>query len=634
MRKRNRTARPGAEPRRARPSVWLASGLAVLALNAAAAERASAENTTVSHGISTFGDLTYPADFPHLDYVNPNAPKGGEFSFSWTGSFDSMNPYTVKGRASVLSSVFYESLLAGTSDTIGEAYCYICETLEYPDDRSWVIFNLRDDVTFSDGSPLTAEDVIFSFELFRDKGLNSFRVQMQRLVETVEVIDPLTIKFTFKEGIPTRDLPTDVGGLPIISKADYEANGRDLEESTLEPFLGSAAYVLGEIDVGQRVVYRRDPDHWGADHPLSVGQDNYDSIRLEYFADSNAAFEAFKAGGYTFRNESTSKNWATSYDFPAIEKGWVVKREYPHGRKAPNQVFVLNLRREKFQDPRVREAVGLMFNFVWSNETLFYGIYDRTSSFWGNSELQASGLPSEAELALLKPLADILPPGVLDAEPYEWPNGSSRQVDRGLLRRAGHLLDEAGWTVGDDGMRRKDGRLLEVEVLDDSQSFDRVLNPFVENLRRLGVDAVHNRIDNAQFESRERPPAYDFDIVVGHLSTAYIPGTELRQYFGSETADESVFNRGGLKSEAVDAVIEHVIAAENRRELETAISALDRVLRAEKFTVPQWFKAADTVAYYDFYRHPEEFPPFSLGQLAFWWVDQEAYRRLDAEGAF
>ena len=636
MRKMNGAARAEAAavagPRR---PAWLAAGMTALALGAAWAGQArSEEHTTVSHGISTFGDLTYPADFAHLDYVNPNAPKGGEFSFSWTGSFDSMNPYTVKGRPSVLSSVFYESLLAGTADAIGEAYCYICETLEYPEDRGWVIFNLRDDVTFSDGSPLTTADVLFSFELFRDKGLNSFRVQMRRQVETVEAIDPHTIKFTFEKGIPTRDLPMDVGGLPIFSKAHYEANGRDLEESSLEPFLGSAAYVLGEIDVGQTVVYRRNPDHWGVNHPLNVGQNNYDSIRLEYFADGNASFEAFKAGAYTFRNEATSKNWATAYDFPAINKGWVVKREYPHGRKAPNQVFVLNLRRDKFQDPRVREAIGLMFNFVWSNDTLFYGIYDRTSSFWGNSTLQADGLPSEEELALLEPLADILPAGVLDAEPYEWPNGSPRQVDRRLLRRAGELLDEAGWSVGSDGMRRKAGQLLTVEVLNDSQSFDRVLNPFVENLRRLGVDATHNRIDNAQLESRERPPSYDFDIVVGHLSTNYIPGTELRQYFGSETADESVFNKGGLKSEAVDAVIEHVVAAENQRELETAISALDRVLRAEKFVVPQWFKAADTVAYYDFYRHPENLPPFSLGQLGFWWIDQEAFQRLDDDGAF
>jgi microcin C transport system substrate-binding protein len=546
-----------------------------------------------------------------------------------------MHPYTIKGRAGRLSSIFFESLLVGVADEIGSYYGLVAESLEYPEDRSEVIFNLRPEATFSDGSPLTAEDVLFSFEILRDKGLASFRVQLQKKVETVEVLGPHRIRFVFKKGIPTRDLPVDVGLLPIFSKKHYEENDRDFEEDSFEPLLGSGPYVLGSVDRGKSIIYERDPDYWGADLPINRGQNNFDSIRVVYFGDYNTAFEGFKAGTYTFRDEASSKIWATGYDFPAVEKGWVVKKEFEHEIKAPGQAFIFNLRREKFQDPRVREAIGLMFNFQWSNETLFYGIYDRSSSFWANSDLAAEGPPSEAELAILEPMKDILPEGTLAEEPFSYPNGSSRQVDRKVLRRAGQLLDEAGWTVGSEGMRRNaEGELLTVEFLNDSQTFDRVINPYVENLRRLGVNAIHNRIDNAQMESRTRPPSYDFDIITDFTPTSYIPGTELRQYYGSESADDSVFNKAGLRSEAVDKLIDLVIAAENEDELRTRISALDRVLRAERFVVPEWFKGVHTVAYYDMFRHPENLPPYSLGELSFWWYDEERAAELKAQGAF
>ncbi len=600
------------------------------------ATTARAQELIKSHGISTFGNLKYPADFKNLDYVNPDAPKGGEISMSWIGTFDSMHPYTIKGTSAILSSIFFESLLTGTSDEIGSSYGLIAESLEYPEDRSMVIFNMRPEARFSDGSPLTAEDVLFSYELLLNKGLNSYRAQLQKKVESVEILSPYRIKFTFKEGIPTRDLPEEMGGLPIFSKAFYEANDRDFEESSLEPLLGSGEYVLDteRLQPGQRVVYKRNPDYWGRDLPINVGRGNFDSIRIEYYGDSAAAFEGFKGGSYTFRNENSSKQWATGYDFPALEKGQVIKAEIAHGNKAPGQSFVFNLRREKFQDPRVREAIGLMFNFTWSNETLFYGIYDRDTSFWANSNLAATGMPSAAELAILEPLADILPPGVLDQEPFSYPDGGERQVDRKTLRRAGALLDEAGWTVADDGMRRNAaGDTLEVEFLEASQAFDRVINPYVENLKRLGVDARLNRVDFAQAAEREGPPNYDFDIITDHMQTGYIPGTELRQYFGSETADNSAFNKMGLKSEAVDRVIEAVLDADNQEDLNVAISALDRVLRAEKFVVPQWFKGAYTVAYFDMFGRPENLPPFALGELDFWWYDAEKAAKLKAEGA-
>jgi microcin C transport system substrate-binding protein len=609
------------------------AGLALLALAAAAA--AQAETVITAHGISTFGDLKYPADFAHLDYVNPDAPKGGEISVWAFGGFDSLNPYSVKGRAAGLASAPYESILTGTADEIGASYCLLCSTLEYPEDRSWVVFNLRPEARFSDGSPLTAEDVCFSFRTFLTKGLTDFRTVFAEQVEGCTVEGPHRVKFTFKPGVPTRDLPADVGGLPVLSKAQYEANGRDLEAASLEPFLGSGPYVIDRVDVGKSMVLRRNPDYWGEALPINRGQNNFDRIRLEYYADYNAAFEGFKAGNYTFRNEASSITWATGYDFPAVAAGHVVKAELPSGAKASGQAFLFNLRRETFQDPRVREAIGLMFNFEWSNATLFYGLYTRIDSVWENSWLEATGTPSPEEVAILQPLVDegLLPASILTDEAVTAPVSGERQLDRGNLRRASALLDEAGWTVGDDGLRRNAaGRVLRVELLNDSPSFDRVINPFVENLKALGIDAVMTRVDNAQMEARTRPPQYDFDIIVGNARSGYFSGSELKQYYGSATADVSSFNVMGLKSPAVDRLIEVVMAAGDRDSLTHATRALDRVLRAERFWVPQWYKATHTIAYYNMYEHPAELPPYALGELSFWWYNAEKAAALTAAG--
>ena len=593
---------------------------------------ASADVIT-AHGISTFGELKYGADFQHLDYVNPDAPKGGEISLWGFGSFDSMHPYSTKGRSGQYSSIFFESLLEGSSDEPDSVYGLVAESLEYPEDRSEVIFNMRPEARFSDGSPLTAADVVFSYEVLRDKGLPSFRAVIEKQIESAEALGPHRVKFTFKDGVPTRDLPQTVGGLPIFSKAYYETSGADFEESTLTPAIGSGPYVLESIDVGQQIIYKRNPDYWGKDLPINKGRHNFDTIRIEYFADYNSAFEGFKAGTYTFRSEASSKIWATAYDFPAIEKGWAVKDTPPDGTLASGQSFLFNLRRERFQDIRVRKAIGMMFNFEWSNKTLFYGIYARMQSFWENSYLKSSGMPQAGELAFLTPLADILPQGVLDSPAVTPPISSERQLDRKKLRAASALLDEAGWPVGDDGMRRNAaGDTLKLEFLNDSQSFDRVINPFVENLRKLGVDAVHTRVDNAQATERERN--FDFDIVTGNFRTSLTSGAGLKQYFGSETADISIFNLAGYKSEAADRLIENVIAAEDRETLNDATRALDRVLRAEVFWVPQWFRNTHNIAYYDMYRYPDTLPPYALGVLDFWWLDQDAYARLKAEGAF
>ncbi|SDZ19235.1 microcin C transport system substrate-binding protein [Jannaschia faecimaris] len=608
--------------------------LALLAVIAAAP--ALAQDTTPDYGISTFpgGELKYQPGFTHLDYVNPVAPKGGEISVWAFGSFDSMNPYTPKGRAAGLSSAPYESLLVGTADEIGTSYCLICNSMDYPEDRSEVTFTLRDDVFFSSGEKLTADDVVFSYETFRDKGLPSFRAVLQTQVETAEAIDPLTVRFIFKEGIPTRELPATVGGLPIFSKADFEERGIDFEESTLEPHIGSGPYVLESMDIGRSVTYRRRDDYWGADHPLNIGSNNFDSIRIEYYADYDAAFQGFKGGNYTFRNEASSKSWATGYDFPAVQDGSVITAELPDGSIATSQSFVFNLRRDKFSDPRVREAIGLMFNFEWSDATLFYGIYDRIESFWENTELKAVGLPSEAELEVLGPLVDqgLLDASILTEEAVVPPRSGDRQLDRGNLRDASRLLDEAGWAVGDDGIRRKDGRTLSVEFLNDSQTFDRVINPFVENLTRLGVEARMTRIDNAQMQERER--SYDFDIITHQMPMSFVPGSGLRQYFGSQTANDSAFNLMGLADPGIDALIKAVEGAATEEALHVAISALDRALRAERFWIPQWFKPVHTVAYYNYLRYPDPLPPYALGNLSFWWADQEAFDKLKADGAF
>jgi microcin C transport system substrate-binding protein len=618
--------------------VWPGAALAALSLLAMGlSARAQDEGVTVSHAITTFGDPPkYPADFTHLAYVNPDAPKGGEISQWAFGGFDSMNPYSEKGRAAALSSIMFESIMSGTADEIGTSYCLLCSTLEYPADRSWVIFNLREDVTFSDGTPMTAEDVLFSHQTFLEKGLTDFRTVLGQQVESVEVLGPHRIKFTFKDGFPWRDLPQEMGGLPILSKAHYEANGLDMEEDSMIPFLGTGAYVFDRAVDGRTVVYRRNPDYWGIDHPLNVGQGNFDTIRYEYFADYEAAFEAFKAGAYTFRSEASSITWATRYDFAALTDGHVVKAELPNGAKASGQAFVFNLRREKFQDPRVREAIGLMFNFEWSNATLFFGLYARINSVWENSWLAATGAPSPEEAALLQPLVDegLLPAAILTDDAIMAPTSGERQLDRGNLRAASALLDAAGWTVGDDGMRRNAaGEVLAVEFLNDSPSFERIMLPYVENLKSLGIDARLESVDNAEMEARTRPEGgMDFDMIIHNARSSYISGPELLQFYGSETADVSTFNAMGLKSPAVDRLIDVVMEADSMDSLTVATKALDRALRAERFWVPQWFNPSHWVAYYDMYEHPETLPPYDLGVLSFWWYDAEKSQALRDAG--
>lgn len=610
---------------------WLP--LAALVLVGTGLMARAADETTIAHGISTFGDLKYPADFTHLDYVNIDAPKGGEIVIAnERGTFDSFNPYARKGVAASMASVAIERLMTGTADEIGSSYCLLCETLEYPEGREWVIFTLRPELRFSDGSPVAASDVVYTHELFMEQGLPSYREGVSRIIASVEALDARRVKFTFAEDAPLRERIDQAGANPVFSQAWMTAQAYRLDETNIQPIMGTGAYLLDSFEINERITYRRNPDYWGNDLPMNIGRNNFDTIRIEYFADGSAAFEGFKSGAYTFRVENSSKQWATGYGFPALEAGHVVKAELADGAQASGQAFVFNMRRERFQDPRVREAIGLMFNFEWSNETLFYGLYARINSFAENSYLAAEGTPSAAELAVLEPLADLLPAGVLTDDVVIAPPSGTRQLDRGNLRRASDLLDAAGWPVGDDGIRRNAaGETLVVEFLERSPAFDRVINPYVENLLRLGVDARLNRVDNAQYVDRRY--AFDYDVITDYMAVGYEPGGNLAQSLGSAEMEVSVFNSPGVADPAVDALIEIIRAAETKDELVTAVKALDRVMRAMKFWVPQWYKDVYTVAYFDMFEHPDPLPPYDLGYLDFWWFNADKYAALQAAGA-
>ena len=595
-----------------------------------------------SHGYSFYGDLTYPADYPHFDYVNPDAPKGGEISFSTLGTFDSMNPYTRKGRGGVLSTVMFESLLGDgvnasvPADVYGEAYCLLCESLEYPETKDWVIFHMRPEARFSTGDPVTAHDIAFSHNLLLDQGLKSYAEAVRKLIPKVEVIDDYTIKFTFAEGVSRRSLIEQVGGVPAWSKKWYEESGARLDESRLETSPGSGPYVIDTVDVNRRIIYKRNPDYWGKDLPINVGRNNFDAIRVEYFGDENSAFEAFKAGEYTFRAEGNSKQWATGYDFPKVEQGQVVKDEIPDGSPPTPSGIVFNLGREVLQDRRVREAVALGFNFEWTNESLQYGLFKQRVSYSQDTPLMAQGVPEGEELAFLQSLGDLVPPEMLTEEALMPHNSSAdRLLDRRNARQAMKLLDEAGWAVGSDGKRRNAaGDELQLRFLLNSAgsaTLSAVVENFISNLQAMGIDAILEKVDASQYTARERDRDYDlvFDQYTSFLGT----GTGLMQRFGSEDAAYSLFNPAGLASPLVDAIIEASLRAETREQEQTTLRALDRALRHEFIMIPVWYNDVFWTAYYDQYGRPETIPPYSLGYLDFWWYDAEKAAKLRAAGA-
>lgn len=608
--------------------------IGTLLVGAGSAWSESHEKIIVSHGYNEYDELKYSPEDPHLGYVNPDAPEGGELSLALIGTFDSMNAYaTLVGSPAALATAMYEDMMITTADEIGSYYCLLCTTLEYPESQDWVIFNIREDVKFSDGVQMTGADILFAFDKLRTEGTPSYAQYVDQVVESTELINDYKIKFTFKEGIPRRSLIAVMGGLPAFPKHWYEETGAKLDESRLEIGPGTGEYTIerADIDVGRQLIYRRNPDYWGKDHYLQVGRGNYDSIRLEYFGDTVAAFEAFKSGNITFRQENSSINWATAYDFPALDKGWVVKDTVPGGNLPAARGFVFNMKNEKLQNRSLRRAIGLMFNFNWTNENLQYGLFRQREAFWDSDLLKATGLPEGRELELLEQFRDQLPEEIF-TEPAVVPHESgTRPLDRRNLRKAIALMEEAGYTPGDDGMLRdENGEVLSIEFIEDTQSMDRIILPYIENLKTLGVDVTYNRIDPAQYQDRTQNK--DFEMRDAFYRSGFVEGSGLEQKYSCKDSDD-VFNPAGYCSPVVDALAKSIQSVETYDDMAAHITAIDRILRYDYFMIPVWTLTDSWVAYYDMYEYPENLPPYALGHTDFWWVNPDKEAALKADGA-
>ncbi|MEM7641175.1 MAG: extracellular solute-binding protein, partial [Pseudomonadota bacterium] len=534
--------------------------LAAAALVATAAA-AQAEEITVSHGYSNFGELKYGPD-EVFDYVNPDAPKGGEISLATLATFDSFNPFTIKGVAeSTGVALLYERIMVSAADDPYGTYCYLCTTIEYSEGLDWLIINLRDDVTFSDGRPFTAEDVVFTANLFLEQGIPEFRLAIGDFFSKIEAIGPHQVRFEFGEDADMRTRVAQSGAWLAWSKSWFEETGTRLDDSSERPFLGTGPYVLDRVDMGRTVVYAKNPDWWGADVPMNRGRMNFDRVRVEAFLDQTAALEAFKVGEYTYRTPADAQEWATQYDFPAVQRGHVLAETIPDTGIDASRGLAFNLRREPWQDPRVRDAVRLMFNFEWSNRTLFYDLYERPYSFWGNSDLAAEGAPTPGELAVLEPLVEegLLDTSILTEEAAMPPTNEadSNAVDRRTRRTAVGLLSEAGWEVGADGLARNaDGETLTLSIIQFDANLDRVMNPFIQNLRSIGIDASLRRTDTSQYVELRRARDWDLSNIIP--GQGYEPGPGLVQWFGSETREDSSRNIMGLADPAVDRLIQDV----------------------------------------------------------------------------
>ncbi|WP_170457438.1 extracellular solute-binding protein [Ruegeria arenilitoris] len=619
---------------------WVAAlGIsAALVLGQAGPARADEDQIIRSHGYSYFGNLDYPADYTHLNYANPDAPKGGELSLAASGTFDSLNPYSRKGRPGALTTLQYDRLMDSTDDSVGQYYGVLAESLEYDADRNWVIFHLRPEATFWDGTPVTAEDVVYSHRLFIEQGLPSYAQAVGRMVTGAEALDTHTVKFTFNPELTARSRIETVGATPVFSKAWFEADpSRRLDEPRLEVAVGSGPYKLDSYDINRRIVYKRRDDYWGKDLPFNKGRHNYDTIRVEYFADQTAAFEGFKAGEYTLRIESDPKLWATGYDFPKLKEGYVVKDAIANGSPPTPSGFVFNLARPQFADKNVRKALALAFNFEWANESLLFGLNSPRDSFIEGTPLEAMDTPQGAELSFLQALGDVFPPEML-TEPVTTVHESNpaRLNDRRNLRKASKLLDEAGWPVGDGNLRRNaQGQTLRVNIPYPSNlptSTATMIETFVQNLQALGVDASAEKVDPAQYTLRSRER--DYDMVYSTRYGAFLStGGGLSQMYGSKEAEFSLFNPAGLASPLVDAIIEASFATNNQTDQDAALMALDRALRYEFFIIPDGYIAEYWTAYYNMYEYPDQLPPYALGYLDLWWINPEKEAALKAEGA-
>lgn len=594
---------------------------------AATPETPPAPGETESYGLSTFGNLEQPEDFKYFAYVNPDAPKGGVLALSPASpTFDTFNAYVLRGNPATGMSLVFDTLMTQSLDERDAYYGLVARKVRISPDKLTYTFLLRKEARFHDGTPLTAHDAAFSLNILKAKG-HPVISQMLRDLEsaTAQADDVLVVKFAPGR---TRDLPLSVASQPIFSRAYYK--DRDFEATSLEPPLGSSAYKVGEFEQGRFVAFKRVPDYWAKDLPIARGQNNFDTVRFEYFGDSQVAFEAFKAGAFTEREENIARVWATGYDFPAFKDGRVKRTTLPNNNIPNIQGWMFNTRRKKFADPRVREAIGYAFDYEWTSRNLMYDAYKRISSYFENSELAARGLPSDEEKALLEPFRDQLPAEVF-GEPFMSPVSDGSGQDRALLKKANDLLVAAGCTRKNGALLLPDGTPLEFEFLDNSNVFERHTQPFIKNLKLLGVTARIRIVDAAQY--KKRIDDFDFDVVHDVMMMSWNPGEELHAYFSSKTANvNGSRNLAGVSSPAIDALLDKAMQAQTRESLVACCRALDRALRAQRYWVPHWYNPVHRVAYWDLFGQPERAPKFDTGVLSTWWWDEARAKKINFTG--
>ena len=590
--------------------------------------------TADRHGMSAFGDLSYPADFPYFNYVNPKAPKGGVFSqigpnrqFNQSfQTFNSLNSYILKGDAAQGMELTFATLMVRSGDEPDAMYGLAARSVRVSDDGLTYTFTLRPEVKFHDGTPLTAHDVVWSLVTLKDKG-HPIITQQLRDFTGAEATDDRTIVARFAEN-RARDVPLFVAGLPIFSRAYYSK--KSFDESTLDIPLGSGAYKVGRFQVGHFIEFERVKDWWGADLPVSRGQNNFDVLRFEYYRDREVGFEGFTAKNYLFREEFTSRFWATRYDFPAFKDGRVKRNVLPDDTPSGAQGWFINTRREKFKDRRVREALIDAFDFEWTNKNIMYGSYDRTHSVFQNSPMMAQGKPDAAELALLEPFRGKVPDEVF-GEPYLPPVTDASGQDRQWLRRGAQLLSDAGCALKNGKRILPDGKPITIEFLIDEPTFQPHHLPYIKNLGVLGIDATLRIVDPVQY--RSRVDGFDFDITVERFGFSSTPGDSLRTFFSSQAAaTKGSQNRAGIADPAVDALIDTIIAAKTRADLTAACKALDRVIRAGRYWIPHWYKASHWIAYWDVFDRPPAKPRYFRGIPETWWYDGDKSAKLEKKG--
>jgi len=599
-------------------------GLGVGALSAPLLGRAKAADFSAEiHGLSVFGDLKYPADFPHFDYVNVAAPKGGMFSFipsvrAYNQSyqtFNSLNAYILKGDGAQGMDMTFAPLMTRASDEPDAMYGLVAKSVRISTDKLTYRFTLRPEARFHDGSKLTAQDAAFSLTTLKTKGHPLILTQLRDMLKA-EAADDTTLIVTFAEK-RARDVPLYVAGLPIFSKAFYAT--RPFDESTLDAPLGSGPYKVGKFEVNRYIEFERVKDWWGAELPVARGSSNFDIVRYEFYRDRDVAFEGFTGKNYLFREEFTARVWATRYDFPAVKDGRVKMEVLPDETPSGGQGWFINTRREKFRDPRVREALIQAFDFEWTNKTIMYGAYKRTVSPFQNSDMVAEGPPSPEELKLLEPFRGQVPDEVF-GQPFLPPVSDGSGQDRTLLRKASQLLQDAGCMIKDSKRVLPTGEAFKIEFLVDEPSLQPHHAPYIKNLATLGIEATLRIVDAVQY--RARVEDFDFDMTMERFSASATPGDSLRPFFTSQAAaTKGSYNLAGIASPAIDALIDKIIGADNRTDLTTACRAFDRVFRVGRYWVPQWFRATHPIAYWDVFDHPSKPARYAQGVGApdTWW---------------